>query len=992
MEAPYHLCGQRFERSAEIEVSLHAHAASQGYALVRQRTTYNRTGLHKIWMVCDRNNGRRSTASERRTASRGTSCPMRVAFTRVREPQSLQDHWVFEVLNGSHNHTASLAKSAHPQYRRLALTSAVKQTILSASAAAVSPRQVLALIRQSHAETPLQSRDIYNALEREKLVALRGKSRLESLVDDLNNSNWTWALKTGETGEISHFFFATPASIELLRDYPEVLLMDCTYKTNRFGMPLLVVVGVSPLLTTFYAAFAFVRGEKEDDYAWALAELHKIYARQLGRLAGPTTVLTDRDLALSNALAAQWPLTTHVLCIWHINKGVVTNCKKFFETKEAWDAFFEKWHATWRAVTVEDGLAAWRDLIARYGDRYASLVRYLETTWIPLKKKFWVSYTNKVFTLGNRATSRVEGAHAGLKAWLQTSQGDLKKVKESTELLLVAQQEGYKGQLAAAAMRTPHQVNVPAFHALIGHVTPAALQLMLPQLRLAKSGREEDRKPCTKVFRTTMGLPCSHVMRDRFESNGVLLPNDLHPFWSMRPSRSPPEGHPRPFRPLLNPATPRALRETAASHGPARTQGTPASSTRRDTCSFERAERAFEQRARRQSRARTSRKVTEYHPTRLSRVTGETVPSETAAPAGDVQDKGLQSPQLSQSSRVSLVSRSQVSEVVRASQLSQVSEFLKELPESADPTTAAIAAALSQARRALGDVDRLVGKRACDIPLQSVEDSQAVPAAVSPPHAVSLESSPTAVSQPMACLAESGLATARQPKETSPTEPAVFRVPRGGNVRTPTPLSPTLEAKVAAAKAIMDRDRLAPRAPALPGFQLQRVLTASEELEEERREQEEENRIYEIELKRLIESGGEAEPLWASMAEFGGFGAARAYNSRPQGERREARCETLPPSEGDPDEVREADETAAALPRRSARVKRPSHRVNKDGEKARLRSGTSSVRGSSMRARETVSRASKITVVTSETTRAGGASTVTSKGSTKGKRRKTRAN
>ena len=140
MEAPSHLCGQRFERSAEIEVSLHAHAVSQGYAVVRQRTTYNRSGLHKVWMICDRNNARRSTASARKTASRGTNCPMRVALTRVRDPGSLKDHWIFEVLNGSHNHPASLARSAHPQYRRLALTPAVREIIKSAAAAAVLPR------------------------------------------------------------------------------------------------------------------------------------------------------------------------------------------------------------------------------------------------------------------------------------------------------------------------------------------------------------------------------------------------------------------------------------------------------------------------------------------------------------------------------------------------------------------------------------------------------------------------------------------------------------------------------------------------------------------------------------------------------------------------------------------------------------------------------------------------------------------------------------
>ena len=76
MEAPAHLCNQRFETRGEIIVSLHAHAASQGYAMVTQRTKKNTTGLQKIWMVCDRNYAHQSKAKKRRTATRGTGCSM----------------------------------------------------------------------------------------------------------------------------------------------------------------------------------------------------------------------------------------------------------------------------------------------------------------------------------------------------------------------------------------------------------------------------------------------------------------------------------------------------------------------------------------------------------------------------------------------------------------------------------------------------------------------------------------------------------------------------------------------------------------------------------------------------------------------------------------------------------------------------------------------------------------------------------------------------
>ncbi len=52
----------------------------------------------------------------------------------------------------------------------------------------------------------------------------------------------------------------------MLVDYYEVILMDCTYKTNRYKMPLLIIIEVIALNITFYVAFCFMKGENYSDY------------------------------------------------------------------------------------------------------------------------------------------------------------------------------------------------------------------------------------------------------------------------------------------------------------------------------------------------------------------------------------------------------------------------------------------------------------------------------------------------------------------------------------------------------------------------------------------------------------------------------------------------------------------------------------------------------------------------------------------------------
>lgn len=57
----------------------------------------------------------------------------------------------------------------------------------------------------------------------------------------------------------------------------DVLLMGCTYKTNRFGMTLLNIVGVTGMNTTIHVAHAFLKGETQANFEWALATLREIW-------------------------------------------------------------------------------------------------------------------------------------------------------------------------------------------------------------------------------------------------------------------------------------------------------------------------------------------------------------------------------------------------------------------------------------------------------------------------------------------------------------------------------------------------------------------------------------------------------------------------------------------------------------------------------------------------------------------------------------------
>ena len=73
------------------------------------------------------------------------------------------------------------------------------------------------------------------------------------------------------------------------------------------------MIGVDAAQRSFCIAFAFLNGETEKNYTWALERLKALYEQHGGTL--PSVILTDRCLAVINAATALFPFTSTLICI-----------------------------------------------------------------------------------------------------------------------------------------------------------------------------------------------------------------------------------------------------------------------------------------------------------------------------------------------------------------------------------------------------------------------------------------------------------------------------------------------------------------------------------------------------------------------------------------------------------------------------------------------------------------------------------------------------
>jgi hypothetical protein len=90
---------------------------------------------------------------------------------------------------------------------------------------------------------------------------------MKALLSQFALDDFVWEYKLDTGSYIMHLFFAACCLLRMYLLYPEVLLLDYTYKTNQYGLPLLGTVGVAGVEQLFLVNYAFVSSESELDFA-----------------------------------------------------------------------------------------------------------------------------------------------------------------------------------------------------------------------------------------------------------------------------------------------------------------------------------------------------------------------------------------------------------------------------------------------------------------------------------------------------------------------------------------------------------------------------------------------------------------------------------------------------------------------------------------------------------------------------------------------------
>ncbi|XP_058742359.1 uncharacterized protein LOC131614827 [Vicia villosa] len=122
----------------------------------------------------------------------------------------------------------------------------------------MAPRYIVSALKDKDLENPTSITQIYRARATYRLGKRGALTEMKILLSLIHREKYIcWSRNKENSNIVADIFKTCLDSVKLLNMFPLVLFFDCTYKTKRYRLPLLEIVGVTSTKLTFSVAFAY---------------------------------------------------------------------------------------------------------------------------------------------------------------------------------------------------------------------------------------------------------------------------------------------------------------------------------------------------------------------------------------------------------------------------------------------------------------------------------------------------------------------------------------------------------------------------------------------------------------------------------------------------------------------------------------------------------------------------------------------------------------
>ncbi|KAI5681981.1 hypothetical protein M9H77_03209 [Catharanthus roseus] len=355
------------------------------------------------------------------------------------EQMATSESWQLFVHNGRHNHKVVVYNHGHAQAARL---------------------------MEEHAQ------NIYNVVANIKRNGMQRRNTIEKVLCLSTQRGYTvFHINCEESNVLSDIVVAHPTSIAIIRTWPYILIMDTTYKTNKYNMPLLEAVGMTPTEKNFTVATVFMCNEQAMTYTWVLQQIKHLYFT--------SAMSNDQEMVKNEEVAQRFVNGSWKKLINEIDELEYQRKLKVLKTR-------------WKSRP--------------------KFLHYLFSTWLnPFAHKFCRVWTSQVLHFGVESMNRARSEYSVLKLWLSTCHGNLDTMFLNIDYLIQGQIVEIKYSLEISKLKEKYIAKSNAIlKNLSNKISYLALKKIMDELKKAREMVEEPRSNCLHYLRKSHGLPCAY--------------------------------------------------------------------------------------------------------------------------------------------------------------------------------------------------------------------------------------------------------------------------------------------------------------------------------------------------------------------------------------------------------------------------------------------------------------------------------------------------
>ncbi|XP_050878583.1 uncharacterized protein LOC127082390 [Lathyrus oleraceus] len=234
-----------------------------GFGIVIGRSNYG-SDIRKIFvtMGCERSGTYQPPIRKLKhddTISRKCKCLFNLCVYR-----KANEICTFNMVSSVYNYVLCLKLVDHPIV--CCLIPKEKELVSNMTLNMKAPKNIHATLKRKNTSNVSNIKKLYNVHAQNNKAATGPRFEMQQLLKLLDDDHYVSMYRVYEDKVIVlNIFWSHLDFIKLFNIFPIMLIIDSTYKTNKYRFPLLEIDGVTYTEKTFLMDFAFLKSEKEDN-------------------------------------------------------------------------------------------------------------------------------------------------------------------------------------------------------------------------------------------------------------------------------------------------------------------------------------------------------------------------------------------------------------------------------------------------------------------------------------------------------------------------------------------------------------------------------------------------------------------------------------------------------------------------------------------------------------------------------------------------------